>query len=111
MDVPTVTGFRGIDIRVCVYPDQSHFPSQTFPDSFRRSGDCANSNRMVTTKCQDTSAFSRMTVDLFREFLSDGRYSKWVLHVSVRGIVGRHKFFVGMHGIVMMEFVAQFFGK
>jgi hypothetical protein len=48
-----------------------------------------------------------MCVDLFREFLGDGRDGEGVLHAAVIRVGGWEEVFVGMDGLIVEELVAQ----
>lgn len=107
VNIATLAGLWRIDIRMCIHPDHGHFSAQSLPYSLRGASDRANGNRVVSPKCQDAASFLRMFVHLVAELLRHGRDSKRVLHAAIIGVGGREEVFVGMYGVIVIQFVAQ----
>lgn len=63
---------------------------------------------MIASEREDTSTCTGMRVDLICQFARHGRDGEGVLHPAVVGVGSREEVFVGVDGVIMVEFVAQF---
>jgi hypothetical protein len=63
---------------------------------------------MIASECKHASTLLRMVVDLLAELLGNCANRKGILHIAVFGIRLGHKFFVGVHSVIMMQIITQF---
>ena len=86
VDVAAVGGFGGVDVGVCVDPDDSHLTAQALSDRLGCAADGADCDAVVSAESQDEAAFLGVVVDLFAEGFGDGADGPGLQHVAVRGI-------------------------
>ena len=111
MNISTPARLRGIDIRVRIHPDDGHVPAQPLADRLRGPGNAADGDRVVAAQRQHAAAFPGVRVDLVGELSRDGGDSEGVLHPADVGVGDWHEVFVGVHCVIVVEVVAQFFAE
>ena len=88
VDVAAVRGLGGVDVGMCVDPDDGDFASQALADCPCCAGNGANSDGVVAAEGQDELSRLCVVVDLFADFLCNGASKFRPLHAAVVGVVG-----------------------
>lgn len=83
VDVTAVARFRGVDVSMCIYPNQRDFGwgiREALSDCPRYATDRADCDGMVAAQSQRQPTLSRLLVDKFAHFLGHSTDAARVLH-------------------------------
>lgn len=111
VDVPALAALRRVDIRVRIHPNNRHLAAQALADGATGARDGADGDGVVAAEGEDEAARGGVLVDLVGEGLRDGGDGARVLHRAVRGVGGGEEGGVGVHGVVVVQGVAEVGGE
>ena len=111
VDIPAPARLWRVDIRMRIHPNHRHIPVQSCLYRAARAGDRADGDGVVAAEGEHESAGRGVRVHLLGQRFGDGGYGARVLHPAVRGVVGREQCGVVVHGVVVVQGVAEVDGE